>query len=163
MTGTPIVCLDGSLLLFQVIWKGRTTQCHPPQQSDWDSRIFNDHAVKKVQTGLSFGRLLERISRALENRRKDLNLPPGYPAILVVDNAPSHSSESFQPLPSPAKQCAHLLATSSAGLYLFTTLKNRSHTQNPGDQHINLSLRRLCRRRSKMRIVQHFLDLREGF
>ena len=45
------------------------------------------------------------------------------------------------------------------GLFLIFTLKNRSHTLNPGDQFINLGLRRMVRSRSKTRIARFFLDL----
>lgn len=140
VTGTPVVCLDGSLLTFQIIWKGKTTQCHPRRQATWDGRIFSDNAVKKVQTSLSFGRLLKKVSDNLDEKRRQLELPPGYPAIIIVDNAPSHSGGDFQPAPPPAKPCDHLFATGYPGLWLFTTLKNRSHTLNPGD-HLGFFLK----------------------
>lgn len=163
VTGTPVVSRDGSLLTFQVIWKGKTRQCHPKPLGGWDRRIFHDHAAKKVQTGFTFKRLLCEIEKALVSRRAQHGLPQNYPAVVIMDNAPSHDTSSLQSAPPPFKTCEHLFrAADHPGLWVWFTLKNRSHTQNPGDQHINLSLRRLCRRQSKLRIVQHFLRMKEG-
>lgn len=69
------------------------------------------------------------------------------------------SEEGTDDATSSTSSAAHLVKTTHPGLWLWTTLKNRSHVQNPGDQHINLSLRRLCRRRSKLRIAQHFMNI----
>lgn len=84
VTGTPVVTLAGEVLSFQVIWKGKSKLSHPKLRPHWHSTIYHDHAVKKVQTSLSFGRLLTDIAKKLKALRVLLGLPHDYPALLIV-------------------------------------------------------------------------------
>lgn len=128
-----IVARDGFVLLFQIIWKGKSTQCHVRHiQPAWDPRIYHDHAVKKVQTTLSFNRMLDKVATALVGRRRDLGLAASFPAVIIMDNAPSHSQHLLQQPASPQKPSPHLFqVTTHPTLWVWFTLKNRSHTQNP--------------------------------
>lgn len=92
-TATPVVARDGTLVAFQIIWKGKTTQCHPRRMQHWDKRIFLDHAPKKMQTSRSFDRLLDFLSTRLKDYRRTVGLPDNFPCIVVVDNAPAHVLE----------------------------------------------------------------------
>ena len=59
-TASPVVCLDGSIALIQVIWRGKTARCHGTLQP-LDARLIQTHTEKKVQTRESFHELLVHI------------------------------------------------------------------------------------------------------
>ena len=88
-----------------------------------------------------------------------LALPENYPLLLLVDNVSSHSKEGLLSIGASSHLWCHLDFTN---LYLMFGLPNLSHLTNPGDQSVNLSLRALIRRASKMRVVAHTLELARG-
>jgi hypothetical protein len=44
-------------------------------------------------------------------------------------------------------------------MYFFFTLPGKSHLMNPGDQWINVSIRKAVRRQSKVRAVLHWIQV----
>jgi hypothetical protein len=92
--------------------------------------------------------------------RLQTGVQPDYPCILVCDNVGSHSKAGLH----QSAACEHLWHNPEKykDIYFFFILKNRSHTLQSGDFHVNLSLRSHCRGRAKMRAVQHFLRVHLG-
>ena len=103
LTGTPCVARSGNLVLFQLIWKGTTSACHA-KGGLGDSRLYQvcsgasqvlcpppqDHAVCKTQTGDTWCTFLDQLALALVAYHKAEGLPQLYPAVVLIDNAPSH-------------------------------------------------------------------------
>lgn len=58
-SGTPVTSRAGEIIMFQVIFKGTTTRCHP--EVDQPARMYFDHARSKNQTGATWMRLLEKV------------------------------------------------------------------------------------------------------
>lgn len=154
VTGTPCTTPDGNLLLFQIIWRGISDRVHP-KVPGLDPRIVHFHAPRKCQTAVTFGSLLQLIDQRLASTRRRLGMPvpkltggcsssiPGlqssHPGIVVCDNAPSHLL-SLTAVQGGQKYSPHLYRFSDS-LYVYLTLKNRSHMLNSGDQFINRSIR----------------------
>lgn len=110
ITGTPIVALDGTCVLFQLIWRGTTTACHPRGPAiDSDPRLYHTHSVRKCQTRQTFLELLERIDRVVQPEL--CLLPPFFQSSRVL----KHSSAcNLQVLPSFLlwTMCPAILVTS---------------------------------------------------
>ena len=87
--------------------------------------------------------------------KKRLN---GQACLIVCDNAPSHDGGDMTRPVQGGQSCQWLRQMNDVdGVFLYMTLKNKSHLCNPGDQQINSSLRRVCRRAGKIRLARHAL------
>ena len=162
VTASPVTMADGQLLMVQVIWKGVSPQCHPRCPFSQDTRIFHDHAPKKVQSTETFGNLLRETNKRLQQIRCQEGLPEDQPSILIMDNAPSHNPSLFKSPEGTLKRFTSLFqVTAHPSMWIITTLPNRSHVMNSGDQFINLGLRRMVRASAKRRIAHHFLEIHE--
>ena len=149
------------VLLVQTLWKGRTSQSHPrcvPPPS-----VYFDHSERKMQTSETWDRLLSNIEVKLVQWRALHGLSPGYPCLLICDNVGSHNKAGLRRPEGAMQACEHLYQSiKHPTIFLFYILKNRSHTLQSGDMHVNLSLRRHCRNQAKMRAVGHFLRIHLG-
>ena len=83
----------------------------------------------------------------------------GQACIIVCDNAPSHDGGTMaSAIEGGAEQSQFFRKmTEMEGMYLYMTLKNKSHACISRDQQNDRSLRRLCRTASKMRLARHAL------
>lgn len=137
--------------------------------------MFHDFAKKKVQTGVTFRRLLTEIDRRLQSTRSQLGLPSAFPCIIIMDNVSSHSKELFEDTGvSPWLQQCTLFPNiyayfGIAGLFITTMpccfpslVTGLSHLSNPGDQFVNTHIRSHIRRQSKLRVVHFHLSKNRG-
>ena len=139
--------------------------------------MFHDFAKKKVQTGVTFRRLLTEIDRRLQSTRSQLGLPRAFPCIIMhhhhhdMDNVSSHSKELFEDTGvSPwLQQCTlfpNIYAYFGIASMFITTMPcafpslvtGLSHLTNPGDQFVNTHIRSHIRRQSKLRAVHFHLS-----
>ncbi len=113
-TGTPICDRNESVVLFQMIWRGRTTACWPRADPESAPEILHDNGATKYQTRQTFLVLLQRLARKLQERKINAGLHLATPAVcplsaksvcvstvfsaqvLIVDNAPGHFPEELQ-------------------------------------------------------------------
>jgi hypothetical protein len=78
---------------------------------------------------------LDKMKNILDAQCVKLGLQPGHPALLVMDNAPSHNGESlFEPVAEPGFVQSKYLFRSVAhpSIYMWATIPGRSHVQNSG-------------------------------
>lgn len=149
LTGTPVLSLAGEVVAFQIIFKGGTSRSEPKIVRG-DPKLLFDHAPNKTQTRRTFQKLLDTIQeKTLEWKVKE-NMPKEAPALVIVDNANTHVTESCTIVPG-----GPLRMHKYKELYIVFINKCRSHTQNVGDQFVNRSLRQTIRRAAKQRITQH--------
>eukprot|EP00667_Euglena_gracilis_P014365 EG_transcript_14867 len=156
--GTPVVSRGGVCLLFQFIFRGRTSRCHPTAAADTHESIVFDHSDSKYQTQATFARLLALLANKLDDVRQQRQLSADACALLIVDGAPSHAGETV--LVQVHENVFKF--TDGNNLYLTYTLPNRSHTLQVGDRLINLTLRQHTRRAAKLRTLEQALARAEG-
>lgn len=111
ITGSPIIASNGELFAFQMLFKGGTDRSRP-RLPPTDTRIWYDHSASHMQTSFTFGNMLTEIHRRLPEWRLAHGLPAGYPALVLLDHAPTMFSctqtcELQEGMP-PAHACQHL-------------------------------------------------------
>ena len=94
ITALLTTCLDGSLLPPQLIYAGKTTQCHPKFHFPKDWLI--SHSDSHWSTDISMEEWLSELFLPhLQAKRKELKLRNNQPAILIFDLFKCHQNESF--------------------------------------------------------------------
>ena len=93
VTGTPVFSRSGRVLVYQIIWRGKTVKslprCHIP------GRMLMAVAPKKVQTRQTFLDLIKDIHARLLQVRQDIGLEAAHPSVIVLDNVSSHQVENM--------------------------------------------------------------------
>ena len=119
------------------------------------AKVYFDHAPRKVQTGVTWRLLIDKIAEVMVTWRAANGLEPDQPCIIVCDNVASHDKDLLQrPGGAAGVHCEHLWqCIPHPSLFFFYILPGLSHTLQSGDFHVNLSLRRLSRGAAKLRVV----------
>ncbi len=124
ITATPVTARTGEVVQLQLLWRGKSTLCHPRGQEP-HAVIYHDHTEKKMQNTGSFVTLLKRTAAALVAHRQRHALHADTPAILVVDNVSSHNPTVMEEVGGIHKSSRLYKARDCNQLYLFFGLPNR--------------------------------------
>lgn len=131
---------SGQVLLFQMIWRGRTDKCHPKYSTgkllifyckvqvkillvDQHVALFHDHSDSKYQTTKTFTRMIGKLHKTLLALKESLGLAIEEPTLLILDGAPAHNKEVMEPINEDVFQMLEF-----PSIYVVFTLPNRSHT-----------------------------------
>ena len=69
-TGTPVVCRNGTVLLFQCIWRGRTVLCHPRGEIPQGMPVYHNQSCAFSITIESFHHKMKCTTLLLTIRRR---------------------------------------------------------------------------------------------
>lgn len=157
ITGTPVCTRAGEVACMQVIWKGKTQATVPKMDGTTvAANLYHEWAERKCQTMATWANLLYKVQAWACKKKMDLLLPQNVPTLLQVDNVPSHGREGWERV-GPSSNLYGSLAFPH--LYLYFGIPNLSHLCNPGDQIVNLSLRKYVRQQTKLRTAHWVLDV----
>jgi hypothetical protein len=119
LTATPVISASGGLVAMQILFKGKTPAVLPRCQPT-DCRTVLGHAPKRTQTTETFAALLAAVAQRLPAVRATGGHPPDYPAVILMDNAPSHSVSLMKPVVRGGRVCRLLFEVAAhPGLYVF--------------------------------------------
>ena len=139
---TPVLPMSSNIITVQTIWRGTMQKCHIKLLDGVvvDPRIYKTHSAKKCQTGSTFEDLLVRVHQDLDVVRTKYCLGSQFPALIVMEHIMSHDKNQLEKVHGRTF-CPKLFKWSKGPLYVYFTIRNRSHLCNPGDQGVNRSLR----------------------
>ena len=111
ITATPCTFRSGKMVLMQIIFGGLTTMCHPRSPPLLIPTCTSSMRPRNVRPGLpppsdltsrtpptireTMGRFLDELLPRLGRIKRECGLAPEHPAILVADNAPSHTGTAL--------------------------------------------------------------------
>ena len=137
-TCTPVLSMRGNIIRVQIIWRVTMQKCHVKLADGVvvDPRIHQTHSAKKCQTGSTFEDLLVRVHQDLDVVRTKYCLGSQFRALIVMDNVMSHDKNQLEKVQGRTF-CPKLFKWSKGVLYVYFTIRNKSHLCNPGDQMVN--------------------------
>ena len=161
-TCTPVLSVSGNIITVQIIWRGTTQKCHVklPDGVAVDPRINQTHLPKKCQTGSTFEDLLVRVHQDLDVVRTKYCLGSQFPALIVMDHVMSNDNNVLEKVRGRTV-CPKLFKWSKGPLYVYFTIRNRSHLCNPGGQMVNQSLRTTIRSACRGREIRHAMNVHD--
>lgn len=146
------------MILFQLLFRGKTSRCEPALGPDASPVIYTDHSDSKFQTKGTYITLLKKINSAVQTAN-----PDGGPYIVTVDGAPAHHHDLMDAVVGGAQTSASLYKVKEhADMYIFVTLPRRSHTLQSGDRLVNVTLRDFTRNQAKLRMLHHLMGVAQG-